>query len=165
MNHTADVSECGLFRYSLTREWFPALPPLGFVMLNPSTADAIADDPTIRRCVGFARQYGYGGIRVVNLFAFRATDPRALAAAARPVGSRNDEAIERAAFEVIARNGHMVAAWGAHARGAAQPRADYVVELCERIAPLYCLRKLHDGVPAHPLMLPYSCTIQPFRGK
>jgi len=56
MNHAADVSECGLFRYSLTREWFPALPPLGFVMLNPSTADAIADDPTIRRCVGFARQ-------------------------------------------------------------------------------------------------------------
>ena len=72
----AGISECGCYRYWLTRTWNPRRATLCWVLLNPSTADADRDDPTIRRCQGFARSWGYGGIVVVNLFAYRATDCR-----------------------------------------------------------------------------------------
>src|SRR5262245_19133112 len=84
------ISPCGLYRYWLTRTWDNSLRRVCWVMLNPSTADAEQDDPTIRRCVGFARSWGAGGIIVVNLFAFRASDPKALLRAADPVGPDND---------------------------------------------------------------------------
>ena len=76
MRREAEISPCGLHRYRLTREWAPTLPTIAFVMLNPSTADGEIDDPTIRRCIGFARDLGYGRLHVVNLFTYRATDPR-----------------------------------------------------------------------------------------
>ena len=76
--HGAVVSDDGLYRYILTRTWDRSLPALVFCMLNPSTADATVDDPTIRKCIGFAQRLGYGGIIVVNLFAYRATKPREL---------------------------------------------------------------------------------------
>lgn len=87
---TAGISECGTYRYWLCREWSPGLDSLVWLMLNPSTADATQDDPTIRRCMGFARRWGYGGITVVNLYAYRATNPRDLLTAADPVGPEND---------------------------------------------------------------------------
>ena len=110
---TAEISPCGLYRYRLTRTWDAAAPALLFVMLNPSTADASEDDPTIRRCLGFARRERAGGLVVANLFAFRATDPKALEDAADPIGPDNARWIETCVRET---SGPIVAAWGASVR-------------------------------------------------
>lgn len=75
---TAVISECGKYRYELSRIWDDKKPKVLFLMLNPSTADANEDDPTIRRCIRFAKDWGYGGLMVGNLFAFRSTDPKNL---------------------------------------------------------------------------------------
>ena len=105
----------GAYRYLLTRRW--GLGPAAlFVMLNPSTADDVDDDPTIRRCVGFARRWRLGGLEVVNLYALRATDPRDLFAHRAPVGRDNDDAIS----DAVARAAHIVVAWGVH--GLRDPR-------------------------------------------
>lgn len=90
MRSGANFSRCRRFRYALWREWDATLPAVMLIGLNPSTADANHNDPTIRRCIGFARDWGFGGVRVLNLFAFRATYPDDLKAAADPVGPRND---------------------------------------------------------------------------
>ena len=127
------------YRYRLWRRWDRSRPVVAFVMLNPSTADARNDDPTIRRCVGFARAWGYGGIEVVNLFAYRATDPRELRAANDAVGPENRRHIHRA----IARAHLVVLAWGAHGSGSgllSLPRAR-------------CLGLTRAGRPRHPLYL------------
>ena len=103
----AVLSECGSYRYALTREWADGK-CVAWLMLNPSTADADIDDPTIRRCIGFARQWGYGRLVVVNLFALRATDPRVLVRNADPVGSKNDFYIAKAMKEAQ----EVICAWG-----------------------------------------------------
>ena len=87
---SADFSACGTYRYALRRIWLPAAPQVLFIGLNPSTADEKSDDPTIRRCLGFARSWGYGGLIVANLFAYRATAPSALREARDPIGPLND---------------------------------------------------------------------------
>ncbi len=141
---TATLSDCGMYRYRLGRTWDPSEPGVCFVMLNPSTADASIDDPTIRRCIGFARRFGAGWLSVVNLFAFRATDPRALLNAAYPIGPDNDRYIVEAADDCAM----VVCAWGAH--GAIGGRADAVRDL---LAPrvMYALGTTKDGHPRHPL--------------
>ena len=93
LESTADFSFCGQYRYTLTRVWSLERGLVLFVGLNPSTADAERDDPTVRRCVGYARRWGFGGVLVANLFAYRATDPRDLLAVSYPIGPRNDEVI------------------------------------------------------------------------
>lgn len=145
----ATLSACGLYRYQLWRRWDSALPAVNWIMLNPSTADASEDDPTIRRCVGFAKAWGYGGIVVTNLFAFRATDPRDMKKAADPVGPENDDAIVATA----AGAGLVVCAWGAH--GVHLGRSGEV------LAMLFCgsvkttaLKLTSAGEPCHPLYLP-----------
>lgn len=157
LEHTdAELSPCATYRYSLVRRFQgdgPAV-PLAFVMLNPSTADWRVNDPTVRKCVGFALRYGHREVRVVNLYALRSTDPSALRRHHDPVGPDNDAAIERAARDVLSRGGHVVAAWGAVARG--DPRADAVRRVLTGLGPLYRLRLLAGDVPGHPLMLPYS---------
>ena len=90
MNQGATISDCGRYRYGLWRIWNWQLPNAVFIMLNPSTADAETDDPTIRRCVGFARSWDLGGVHIANLFALRASDPGELANAQDPIGSAND---------------------------------------------------------------------------
>jgi len=135
------------YRYSLRREWNPALPSITFVMLNPSTADAKRDDPTIRRCMAFARSWGYGGLEVVNLFAWRASTPAALRTAPDPVGPRNDRvlrAVARSASDVLL-------AWGNH--GSLRGRGETVCEMLvrARTAPLLCLGMTAAGQPRHPL--------------
>jgi hypothetical protein len=144
--HGAMVAR-GAYRYLLTRRWGDGAAAL-FVMLNPSTADDAHDDPTLRRCIGFARRWRLDGVEVVNLYALRATDPRDLFAARAPVGPDNDAAIAAAA----ARAALIVVAWGAH--GERDPdRVARVVELL-RAHRLACLGVNRGGTPRHPLYVP-----------
>ncbi len=158
MEKTATISSCGKFRYRLGRRWASG-PAMLFIMLNPSTADAYVDDPTIRKCIGFAERNGADAIEVVNLFAFRATDPKALAWAGWPVGPENAEHVARATSEVHEDDAKIVLAWGANARGRDEALA-MTLDLGYRGIPAYTLRRLIDGTPAHPLMLPYSCSLE-----
>lgn len=130
-------------RYLLTRELGPG-PTICVVMLNPSTADATHNDPTIRRTLGFAAREGAGRLLVVNLFSRRATRPADLRAMARPgAGRRNDEAILGAAD----RAERVIVAWGVH--GTLRGRDRAVARLLDR--PLWCLGTTKDGHPRHPL--------------
>lgn len=115
ITRAADISACGRYRYSLSRVWAPAfIPPLPIIMLNPSTADAAIDDPTIKRCMAFAGREGFGGCRVFNLFAFRATKPADMRAADDPVGPQNDETLRAMLAEAAGLKLPVLAAWGAH---------------------------------------------------
>lgn len=153
----ASWSRCGRYRYSLIRSWEPGRPRLCVCMLNPSTADEHANDPTVRRSVGFALDLGFGSIEVVNCFALRATDPRALAADPFPVapgGSRaNDRAIERA----VARADTAVAAWGNHA--ALNGRDRRVRALLPGGAMAFGVTA--SGQPRHPLYLSAGTPLRP----
>lgn len=164
----AVISPCGTYRYHLWRrvDGMGALRGDGrcvFIMLNPSTADADRDDPTIRKCVGFARRWGYAWISVVNLFAFRATDPRALRGGgfvggmfggpAYKVGPENDDHIAT----VCGMASLVVCAWGTH--GDLYGRDQAVLrQLRTSSVPCHYLRLTKAGLPSHPLMLPYSLT-------
>jgi hypothetical protein len=143
----AVVSSDGRFRYVLSRRWSTE-PSLVFCMLNPSTADAENDDPTIRRCMYFAEREGAGGLVVVNLFAYRTKSPDLLAAQNFPVGVENDWRIADAA-----RGRQVVAAWGAHARkGIAKGRAAIVLKMLHEVAEsVHYLDITRDGLPRHPL--------------
>lgn len=156
MIRSATLSPCGLFRYRLGRRWAEGATLL-FVMLNPSTANAAIDDPTIRRCIGFAQAEDFGAIEVVNLFAYRTPDPKALKAAGFPVGPDNDAAIMAAVLNANT----ICLAWGAH--GAGLGRTGEVLALLKQAhrAP-WCLERTRSGQPAHPLMLLSSCRLQPF---
>lgn len=142
----ANFSRCRRFRYTLWRRWDADRPLAMIIGLNPSTADARRDDPTIRRCICFARDWGHGSLVVTNLFAFRATYPAELKAAADPVGPRNDLWIRRMA----ARADIIVAAWGNH--GSWLGRSERVGRMLA--GRLHCLRLTAAGQPAHPLYLP-----------
>jgi len=146
----AVISEDGRYRYSLWRSWDRSVEPLTFVMLNPSTADALADDPTIRRCVRFARDHSFGGMRVLNLYAYRATNPRDMFRAVDPVGPENDSH-----FGDLGATTQVIAAWGAHAR---PDRVRQVLRILEG-KPVYCLGVTQAGAPRHPL---YVRADQPF---
>ena len=146
----ASISDCGRYRYSLARAWGPG-DRLAFLMCNPSVADADIDDPTIRRCIGFARREGYDGILVVNVYAYRATKPADLWAAWRAGvditgGQRNDDLLA----EVFREAQPVVAAWGQHPKGS---RIQSVLDLHERSADMLCLGTTKDGNPRHPLMV------------
>ena len=146
MKRTAKLDDSGRYRYTLGREWAPG-PHVLWVMLNPSTADADQDDPTIRRCIAFSRAWGYGSLVVVNLFALRSTKPIALYHSSDRVGPDNDVHIADAATTAAL----VVCAWGNH--GALQGRAVDVRRLLPR--PHY-LRLTGKGQPEHPLYLPGS---------
>lgn len=149
----------GAYRYQLTRHWALSDNPsmLTVVMLNPSTADATLDDPTIRRCIGLAKAAGAEGLRVVNLFAFRSADPGALVEAGDPVGPMNDEYILAAARESV----RMVAAWSAHPFAAR--RANVVYEMLRTAGiSLECWGTTKGGHPRHPLYVRNSTQLQPW---
>ena len=155
---TADISPCGAYRYTLSRRWGVG-PLLGWCMLNPSTADASLDDPTIRRCIGFAKGWDYGGLIVVNLFALRSTDPAALLTTTDPVGPLNDAAIIRAAEDCR----EIVAAWGSHKSAHRGGRARFVAgRLAMQGRPMTCLRTSKGGHPCHPLYLPGDLPLVPY---
>jgi hypothetical protein len=143
----AIISECGRYRYSLQREADPdGRESVLFVMLNPSTADAMQDDPTIRRCVGFARAWGASELLVGNLFAYRATQPDELYSALDPIGPDNDFWLR----SLSARSAMVVCAWGAHPM--AKRRAIEVRAMLGR--EIHHLGLTKDGAPKHPLYLP-----------
>lgn len=145
----------GPYRYKLTRVWGPG-ERMVFIMLNPSTADADIDDPTIRRCIGFAKDLGFDGLEVVNLFALRSPDPAVLAKAEDPVGPLNDRFITDSA-----RGGMIVAAWGAHPFAAARG-AEVAAMVAEAGETLYSLGVTKDGHPRHPLYLPGTARPEPW---
>lgn len=132
------------FRYSLLRVWNARKPTVLFVMLNPSTADGLEDDPTIRRCINFAKSWEYGALEVVNLFAYRATDPETLKTVFDPIGPGNDAHITEAA----GRADLIVAAWGT--KGNLRGRDVKVKRLLDSW-PIFCLDVTRDGHPKHPL--------------
>lgn len=150
MIKSAVLSEDGKYRYRLSRSWGDG-PKVGFVMLNPSTADAEVDDPTIRRCVNFAKAWGYDGIEVVNLFAYRSTKPSFLDSDYffHPEGGeRGDEEIVAFCKDVDL----IVAAWGAH--GHRRLRDELVLGLIRSQGkPVHVLGLTKDGKPRHPLYL------------
>lgn len=175
----AEFSGCFLYRYRLWREWNPKLPICTFIMLNPSTANAQKTDPTVRRCIGFARKWSYGRLEVVNAFAWIATDPNELKnaqpdareffrGAARdafggvqilvngpkdPVGPENDVAIHSAVVQALASGGCVVAAWNGMVEKLG--RLPRMLEILEPFkSHIYTLGYTEDGTPKHPLYLP-----------
>lgn len=164
MRRDAFISKCGTYRYWLRRIWDDTKPTLLFCMLNPSTADGDVDDPTIRKCIGFATRMGYGAIVVVNLFAYRATNPLALH---RNISSKglgyvigpDNYGHLRVSF---ADHDQCVCAWGANVRKVPTNAIDNVLQLmntwsCEPMA----LAVMSDNIPWHPLMLPYTDKLIP----
>lgn len=157
----AVLSEDGLYRYRLRRSWAPPeaeTRAVVWVMLNPSTADANIDDATISKCKAFARTWGRDGIIVVNLFAWRATDPRDLVAAdlaGKPIrGPENDRYLAETFDLAREREWPVIAAWGAHKL--AGPRGRVVARRAERDhgVTLQALKVTASGAPGHPLYLP-----------
>lgn len=185
----AEISACGKYRYRLWREWrlhpapaqwdmwseddgTPIVDGAGaqlgepkacvFIMLNPSTADGSEDDPTIRRCVGFARAWGYDRLEVVNLFAYRATDPATLLALTHeydPVGVRNQHHFDQVLFYGYP-IGVIVCAWGAHGAHLGQ---DETALGWLREHERFALGLTKGGHPRHPLYVSAETPLAPFR--
>ncbi|ELZ84414.1 hypothetical protein C453_12746 [Haloferax elongans ATCC BAA-1513] len=143
----AVISEDGQYRYRLSRTWDSGKPTLAFVMLNPSTADATEDDPTIRRCINYARDWGYGSLVVANLFGLRATDPSQLEDHPDPIGPDNDEHLRN----VCENAQQVIVAWGA--KGSLHGRAEEVASMLDEPV-LWALDTTMDGHPNHPLYQP-----------
>lgn len=158
MKKSASISACGLYRYDLTRMWsaesYVDAALCAFIGLNPSTADADLDDPTIRRCIGYAKDWGYDGLVMLNAYAYRATDPRAMKSASDPVGLLNDDYIDYWSM----RCPMIVACWGVHIDDLRER------DLRDKLPRLHFLRLTKSGKPGHPLYLPKSLTPQPWEG-
>jgi len=151
---TAVYSDCEKYRYSLTRIWQPKGKKAFFVMLNPSTATEVQNDPTVERCERRSRTLGFGAFRVANIFAWRDTDPRKMRSSADPIGPENDATIT----EGCAWADQIICAWGTHGehlkRGAQVEKIMRATNL-----PLYHLGLSKAGHPKHPLYIAYA--VQP----
>ncbi|MDQ2094865.1 DUF1643 domain-containing protein [Rhodalgimonas zhirmunskyi] len=148
---TAVYSDCERYRYSLTRTWDAAGRRALFIMLNPSTATEVQNDPTVERCERRARALGFGSFRVLNIFAWRDTDPKKMRAAADPVGPENDATIAASAPWAD----QIIAAWGTH--GAHLERGAQVERLLRDTGlPIFHLGLSKHGHPKHPLYIAYS---------
>lgn len=155
---TAVYSDCERYRYLLTREWSAARNGrVLFIMLNPSTATEVQNDPTVERCERRARALGFGGFRVTNIFAWRDTDPKAMRAAADPVGPENDAAI----LSSLDWADRIVAAWGAH--GAHLDRGPAVEAMLRGSGHrVFHLGLTKHGHPKHPLYIGYARQPEPW---
>lgn len=159
-DRTATISPCGTYRYDLTRRWADG-PTALWVMLNPSTADATEDDPTIRRCISFSKREGCGRLAVVNLWAYRSTDPKALLTADRPIGPDNGATIERWMQEASI----VVAAWGAwplNNRKVSPARSNVEALAAYHGHQMVCLGTTKAGAPRHPLYVKGDQPFVPF---
>lgn len=159
---TARISPCGLYREILTRYWGPGDAMFPFIWLNPSTADANVDDPTIRRGMGFAKREGAAGMVIGNLYSFRATDPKTLIKAQDPYGPNNDETLRLIAVQAVAAGMPICCGWGA-----SNPNG-YAVLRALRIftsvggAKLVCLGRTKEGHPRHPLYVKADQPFEPY---
>ncbi len=151
---SAYFSECRTWRYSLTREVAPLTGEgtVSFIGLNPSTADATTDDPTIRRCIRFARDWGFARLKMLNLYAYRATTPRELKCASDPVGPDNDHVLALA----VGFSDLIVCAWGVNAD------AERAARVLAFYAAPHCLGVTKDGMPRHPLYVRANARPVPF---
>ncbi|MCX8226767.1 MAG: DUF1643 domain-containing protein [Sulfitobacter sp.] len=148
---TAVYSDCERYRYSLSRIWNPSGPKVLFVMLNPSKATEIQNDPTVERCERRARALGCGAFQVANIFAWRETSPHLMRKAIDPVGPDNDAILLQGAAWADT----VIAAWGTH--GAHLGRGDAVISMLrEQQIPLFHLGLSKAGHPKHPLYIPYA---------
>jgi hypothetical protein len=158
----AVFSPCRIWRYALRRQWSTG-DRVCFILLNPSTADETQDDPTIRRCIRYAKDWGYGGMVLGNIFAFRATNPCDMRAAADPVGKLNDSWLLALAAEA---QGNIVCGWGNH--GAFMGRGAAVLQMLrENDWKPKALAKTGTGEPGHPLylranLLPFEIAPSPY---
>ena len=152
---SAIISGCGAYRYRLERQWDAEKSKVAFLMLNPSTADAEADDPTIRRCIGFAKSWGFGALIVGNLFALRSTAPDALYRHVDPVGPDNDSHL----VDIARSAGTIICAWGTH--GALRGRGRTVAAMLDRHN-LAALTVTRGGHPGHPLYIAASTKPKPY---
>ena len=142
------------YRYLLTRSWDESLEKVCFIMLNPSQADEKFNDNTIRRCLGFAESWGYGGLEVVNLFAYMTPYPEVLLKAKAPVGEKNHYHLKKA----IKRNSNIILAWGN--LGKLRERLNYDLSFLQDA---YCLKINKTGDPCHPLYLPKTLKPKKFK--
>ncbi len=159
----AEYSPCKRYRYTLTRTMNADLVgddarTIAFIGLNPSTATATTDDPTVRRCIGYAARDGFGRFVMLNAFGYRATDPKDMKAIAEPVGEGNDAAIARVAADADL----VVLAWGAH--GTHLSRHDAVLRLLDGLCEPVCLGVTKAGLPRHPLYLRADAPFVAFDG-
>jgi hypothetical protein len=154
----ADFSECRKYRYTLWRIW-DKKPTLGFIMLNPSTADETVNDPTVERCERRARMWGYGGLFVTNIFALRSTDPKALYECEDPIGPDNDKAILTCARQA----GMVVCAWGNHGKLLQRGAKVKQVLLDNGIDLHYLKLSATTGEPGHPLYLAMALQPKPWK--
>lgn len=144
MKSGAKLSKCRKYRYALWRIWDESKPTVMIIGLNPSTANETEDDPTLRRCINFSKSWGYGGVYMANLFAYRAMDPVVMKAAKNPIGNENDKWLKK-----LADQAHIVvAAWGND--GCFLNRSKNVRIM---FPDLYCIKNNKSGEPAHPLYL------------
>jgi hypothetical protein len=157
---SAVFSKCNKYRYSLTRVWNKSKPKIMFLMLNPSTADEVNDDPTIRRCIDFAKTWGFGGLYVCNLFAFRSTDPKGLLEINDPFGEQNLTYIRKLANKVDT----IICAWGN------KPILEKILKnktpydiLNIDILKLNYLELSKDEIPKHPLYLRKNISYTQFK--
>lgn len=158
MERDAVISDCGLYRYLLRRAWDHDKPRALFVMLNPSTADATTDDATIRSCIRLCKAMQYGSFEVVNLFAWRATDPADLEKSSAPIGPDQ----EKITLNAIKRCDIPIAAWGAHKM--ASGRGYFLVDLIREHRPaVFCFGKTKHGEPKHPLYIKTGTPLEVFR--
>ncbi|MEM7722501.1 MAG: DUF1643 domain-containing protein [Pseudomonadota bacterium] len=153
----AEYSDCETYRYTLTRIWDDTGTRALFIMLNPSTATEVQNDPTVERCERRARTLGFGAFRVLNIFAYRATDPRDMRAAADPVGPENDAAI----LGSLDWADQIICAWGTH--GEHLNRGPHVEAMLRKAdMPLYHLGLSKAGHPKHPLYIGYAVQPEPW---
>lgn len=158
IDSTAAFSPRRRYRYTLHRQWSDG-PVVTWIMLNPSTADEHANDPTVERCQRRSQAWGYGGLIVANLFALRATDPSELYRAEDPVGPDNDAYLR----ELAAARMPIICGWGNH--GTFRGRAAEVLDLIRNAGgDPHCLRLTGIGQPGHPLYVPYSVQAQRMSG-
>lgn len=159
MNRSALISDCGKYRYILSREWDLEKGRVCWIMLNPSTADASFDDPTIRKCIGFTNRLGMGAIFVVNLCAFRATKPRDLYASDEDViGAENESNV----LQAIRRSHKVIAAWGCLNPRTAWAHKVMRKTLMNENVTTYCLGTNGDGSPKHPLYVAYDTPLEQY---
>ena len=147
MKTDAKLSDCRHYRYALWRTWDDSMPYAMFIGLNPSTADETEDDPTIRRCINFSKDWGFGGLCMANLFAFRTKDPTEMMLSKDPIGPENNIWLKELSDDA----GVIVAAWGNDGSYLGRSK-----EIRSMIPNLNCLKMNKSGEPAHPLYLPGS---------